>query len=254
MTRKTNQSFFDIYPHEYDALTNAAARVKPHRKEVAAMIRRFGPTAVLDAGCATGLTARLFAEKSIPTVGLDRSKAMVELATANSPYDSQLLSFMSGHFERLPKKLTGRFDLIVCLANSITGVGTLANLRRTARGFFASLKPGGHLVIQMLNYSSLKEGEVMPIKATEENGIVYERFSERRARRLYVYVTRLDLKQRPPELEVFRHEMDNFSRVEMEQGLRSAGFRNLKRFGDLVFRKKYSRSCRDLVITVQRPS
>lgn len=250
--RKSNQSFFDIYPHEYDALTNAAAREKPHRKEVAAMIKRFKPTSVLDAGCATGLTSRLFAERSIATVGLDRSKAMVELAGANSPYDSQLLSFISGHFERLPRGLHGRFDLIICLANSITGVGTVANLRKAARGFFASLKPGGHLVMQMLNYTAIKEGEVMPIKATEENSIVYERFSERQSRRLYVYVTRLDLTRKPLELEVFRHEMDNFSSLEMDASLRLAGFKNLKRYGDLLFQKKYTRSSRDLVITASK--
>jgi glycine/sarcosine N-methyltransferase len=250
--RKSNQSFFDIYPHEYDALTNAAARVKPHRKEVAAMIKRFKPACVLDAGCATGLTSRLFAERSIATVGLDRSKAMVELARANNLYSSRLLSFMSGHFERLPKRLNGRFDLIVCLANSITGVGTLANLRKAARGFFASLKPGGHLVLQMLNYASIKEGQVMPIKATHEGNIVYERFSERQSRRLYVYVTRLDLSRRPLELEVFRHEMDNFSPNEMDASLRQAGFKSLKRFGDLLFKKRYSRSCRDLVVTAKR--
>ena len=44
----------------------------------------------------------------------------------------------------------------------------------------------------------------------------------------------------------------DFSRVEMEQGLRSAGFEDLKRFGDLLFKKKYTRSCRDLVITARK--
>ncbi len=254
MTGTKKRSFFDTYPHEYDFLTTASAREASHRKEIAAIIAKFTPTAVLDAGCATGLTARLFAERSILTVGLDRAKAMVELARHNSHFNNDLLSFIVGSFERLPGALRGRFDLIVCLANSISGVGTIGKLRKAMRGFMTALRPGGHLVLQMLNYSAIKEGEVMPVKATQNGPIVYERFTERRAKRLYLYVTRLDLGKKPAQLEVFRHEMDNFSSVEIETSLRLAGFKNLKRYSDLLFRNRYERSSRDLVITARRPA
>ena len=193
MARAKKSSFFDAYAEEYDILTNASAREASHRKEIAAIIEKFKPTAVLDAGCATGLTARLFARRSISVVGLDRAKAMVKIARRNHTSDSALLSFQVGSFERLPKALYDSFDLVVCLANSISGVGTIGKLRKAMRGFMAALRPGGHLVLQMLNYSAIREGEIMPIKATQNGPIVYERFTERRVKRLYLYITRLDL-------------------------------------------------------------
>ncbi|MFQ5500056.1 MAG: hypothetical protein ACE5FH_10340, partial [Candidatus Zixiibacteriota bacterium] len=103
-----------------------------------------------------------------------------------------------------------RFDLVVCLANGISGVGTMSNLHRSTSCFYNALRPGGYFVLQMLNYRAVKEGTLFPIKATENKGIVYERFSERRGNRLAVYVTRLDLNDPARPLQVFRHEFSNF--------------------------------------------
>ncbi|UCG62725.1 MAG: class I SAM-dependent methyltransferase [Candidatus Zixiibacteriota bacterium] len=254
MSRGGKRSFFDTYPNEYDILTNAPVREACHRKEIAAIIAKFKPTVVLDAGCATGLTARLFAERSIPAVGLDRLKAMVDIAKHKHHPASELLSFRIGSFERIPKTLHAKFDLIVCLANSISGVGTIGNLRKALRGFMSALRPGGNLVLQMLNYSAVAEDEVMPVKATQSGSIIYERFTERRAKRLYLYITRLDLGKKTPQLEVFRHEMDNFSSVEIETSLRLAGFRNLKRYADLHFRKRFTANSHDLVLIAHKPA
>ncbi len=253
MEHKKNISAFERYAHEYDILTDADRRARHHQQEVTTVIERFKPRSVLDAGCGTGLTAMLFAKQGVSTVGLDRLRPM--LAEAKKKYDNLHLplEFRYGHFERLPKYLHGRFDLVVCLANSIAGVSSPSNLRKALRGFSAVLKPGGKLVLQMLNHAAMKEGRLCPIKATEANGIVYERFSERRGRTVALYVTRLDLNQQPPKLEVFRHETDDFTAAQIDEGLRRAGFRSICRYSDLMFTRRFSKNARDLVITAQKP-
>jgi SAM-dependent methyltransferase len=253
MGNTRERSFFDAYPHEYDILTNATERAKTHRREVQAIIDRFEPEAVLDAGCGTGLTARLFAARSIATLGLDRSKAMVEIARANHWRSTRLLTFKVGHFERLPRTLHRRFDLVVCLANSISGVGTVGNLRRTLKNFYAVLCPGGSLILQMLNHSAIGEGDMLPVRVTRKGYLIYQRFAERRGSNLYLYVTRLDLNTKPPALEIFRHEQAHFSSAEMTASLRLAGFNNIRRFANLFFSEKFERSSRDLVMTARRP-
>lgn len=254
MTKKANRSVFEIYADEYDIITNAAERENYHRDEVKAIIERFNPTCVLDAGCATGLTAKLFAQYSIPTVGLDRSRAMLRIATNKHRSLGNFLTFRYGNFERLPKSMHSQFDLIVCLANSISGVGSVTNLRKSIRNFYAVLKPGGVVLLQTLNYTSMKEGDLLPIKATEHQGIIYERFSERRSNRLYVYFTRLDLNQKPPALEIFRHQFDNFFVIELTKSLRLAGFSQIKKYSDLYFNRTFAGTARDLVITGKKPS
>ncbi len=124
--KTSDRSVFDIYAHEYDLITNAAEREKYHKKEVAAIIKRFKPETALDAGCATGLTSTLLAEIGIATVGLDSSEAMIKVATKKAKGQKLPLEYRLGRFENLPTSMTKRFDLVVCLANSISGVPTLA--------------------------------------------------------------------------------------------------------------------------------
>ena len=248
MAGRKSASFFDIYADEYDLMTNAAAREAPHDREVRALIERFQPERVLDAGCATGLTAYLFARQGIATVGLDRSRAMIRIARQKYEHLGLPLEFRVGWFERIPQRLHRRFDLVVCLANSISGVGTRARLRDALRGFYRALKPGSYLVIQMLNFAAVREGELIPIKATVNGGIIYERFVERQRQRFFVYVTRLDTRQKPPKLEAFRHDFDNFTEREMVQSLRRQGFEAIERYGDLRLTRPFTRSSRDVVL------
>lgn len=242
-------SVFEKYAHEYDILTNAKAREKHHREEVRALIDRFRPTSVLDAGCATGLTAALFAREGVETVGLDRSRAMI--TEARSKYDRAGLSlkFVRGSFERLPKNLDGRFDLVVCLANSIAGVGTISNLKRSFSGFRRALKPGGILVVQALNYEAIREGEVLPVRATQQGKVGYLRYAKRRGSRQELTVVRLDFSTHPFTFEPFVHEFDNFTPAQLKAALGRAGFRKITRFGNLLLSQTFRKSSRDIVLT-----
>jgi ubiquinone/menaquinone biosynthesis C-methylase UbiE len=246
-------SVFDKYAHEYDILTNATARAKNHRLEVKALIDRFQPDSVLDAGCASGLTTALFAEEGVRALGLDRSSRMITVAKSKFSEGQLPLSFRTGHFERLPQALNGKFDLVVCLANSISGVGTVSNLKRSLAGFRRVLRSGGTLVLQMLNLASIKEGEVMPVKATQWGDVGYLRFARRRAERMEITVVRLDFSIVPFGFEPFVHEVESFSPARLTQEVGSAGFRRIARFGDLLLTHPFKRSSHDLVITAFRP-
>lgn len=252
MSTNKAPSVFEIYAREYDWITDALSREKYHRKEVAALIEKFRPVTVLDAGCATGLTSRLFADAGVAVVGLDRSRQMLEMARNKYRKDSKRLVFQYGTFERLPKRLYGKFDMVVCLANGISGVDTLARLRQSLRGFRSVLGDEGTLVLQMLNYSAVVEGKLMPVRATEHNGIVYERFTERVGKRLSLYVTRLDMNKKPPLLEVFRHQFDNFTEAVVCREIQKAGFGRIRKYSDLYLNKKFRKSSRDLVITARK--
>lgn len=251
---KKQESVFETYAHEYDLITNAAQREIYHTKEVRAVIDRFQPERVLDAGCATGLTAMLFARAGVTAVGLDKSRPMLTQAAKKYADQDLPLSFQLGQFEKLPKKLHSRFELVVCLANSISGVETLSGLRRSMKSFYDVLVPDGSLVLQMLNYKAVKADTLLPIKATHNDGLVYERFSERRGRSLFVYVTRADFGQSPPQFEIFRHEFDNFEPEQVLTALEGAGFKNIRKFANLHFTKRFSKTSRDLVITADRPA
>lgn len=248
MSTKEQKSFFETYAHEYDYLTDATKRKVSHKKEVDALIEKYNPQSVLDAGCATGLTAMLFAESDIPTKGIDNSRPMIKLAKQNYG-DKSNLTFQTASFEKLPKSLHNKFDLIVCLANAISGVGSLHNLSRSLKGFYQSLKPGGILVLQALNYISIVDGELLPIRATQHKNLYYQRFSERKGKSLYVYVNRLDVSTDPLKSEMFRHEFENFTPPELVASLKKTNFKKINKHSDLFLKKKFVKSSRDLVLT-----
>lgn len=241
-------SVFEKYAHEYDLITNATERAKSHGREVEALIDRFHPTSILDAGCATGLTTYLFASRGIPAVGLDRSARMIEVARSKYASSKLPMEFLQGDFEKLPPKLNGKFDLVVCLANSISGVSTAAGLMRSLKGFRRCLTPGGSLVIQMLNLASLKEHEVFPIRATRNGEILYLRFSERLGEQHQIHVIRTDLATQPPSYEIFRHAYTSHTKVAMTAALKKAGFGTVTLFGKLDLTEKFSRASRDIVL------
>lgn len=253
MKLTSDKSVFGKYAHEYDLMTNAAQREKFHSSEVAALIEKFEPESVLDAGCATGLTSMLFAKSGCTTVGLDRSRKMLVEAKKKYGQSALPLKFRFGQFESLPAVLKNKFDLVVCLANSISGVHTLSGLWKSLRSFNAVLRPGGHLVLQLLNYSAIKEGDLVPIKTTISDGLVYIRFSERHRRRFFVYTVRLDMNKDLSAFEVFRHDFDNFTEKEMFSSLRTAGFVELRKYGDLLLKKRFARTSRDLILTAKKP-
>ena len=243
---------FDVYAHEYDLLTDAAAREPNHDREIATLVERFTPRSVLDAGCATGLTSMLFARRGIRTVGYDRSRRMVEQARMKFGDAGYQLDFKVGDFERVPKILHGKFEMVACLANSIAGLETRARLQKGLSNFRAALKPGGTLVIQMLNFGAIKEGQLFPIKATINDGIIWERFFERQRASYILYASRLDTNAKPPSFEVFRHKFDNFSRDEVIKALKFSRFKALETYSDLRLTAPFDNKKRDLVIVAKR--
>jgi len=247
------ESVFEKYAREYDILTNARAREKYHRREVAALMEQFHPKVVLDAGCATGLTSLLFARRGVKAVGLDRSRKMIAEARKKHGRSGLPLKFSYGHFEKLPRSMNGRFDLVVCLANAVAGLSTPANLRRGLAGFRRVLRPGGILVLQALNLASIKEELIFPVRATQQGRIGYLRFARRRGNRQELTVVRLDLSTRPLQFEVFAHETDSFEPRQLEAAMAQAGFSRLKRYGDLMLSGPFRKSSRDIVLVGQRP-
>lgn len=249
----TDDSFFSKYAHEYDQLTNARARTDYHRIEIKTLIDDFQPTAVLDAGCGSGLTARLLATEGIKTVGMDREPAMIRSARKKYDHLDLPLKFVGGSFEEPPKSLLGKFDLLICLANGISGLGSLALLQKGMRGFFSCLKPGGRLVLQMLNFASLTENKIMPIRATRSHGIIYVRYARRQGRRFSLHIVRIDNSGKEPAFEAFCHEFDNFTPAELARAVKKAGFTTIKRFADIERKQKFVKTARDLVMVARKP-
>jgi ubiquinone/menaquinone biosynthesis C-methylase UbiE len=254
MTDLTPNSFFDLYADEYDIMTDVAAREPKHRTEIQALIKAYAPTSVLDAGCGTGLTSQMFAESGIQVVGIDASSEMVRLSEARCERFGDIATFQTARFEGLPKTFAREFDLVVCLANSLSGLSSSALVARALKQFRRVLRPGGTLVVQMLNPDRMKSGEPLVIKVSRHGDIVYHRYALRIGKTVSLHIIRTDLSALPPSFQPFVHTYEPLSMRELTTMMSAVGFGRIRRWGNLSMSSRFTSQDRDMVITAVRIS
>ncbi|MGA5704553.1 class I SAM-dependent methyltransferase [Peterkaempfera bronchialis] len=98
---------------------------------------------VLDIGCGTGVFALLLADRGIEVVGVDPARASIEVA--KSKPRSERVRWICGDATTLPPL---QVDLVTMTANVAQQIVAPDAWRRTLKGAYKALRPGGHLVFE----------------------------------------------------------------------------------------------------------
>ena len=106
---------------------------------------------VLDLACGTGLHALFFAEHGAQVTGRDYSAEMIGRAAQLRSHDR--ISYETGDMRETGG---GVWDMAVCLGNSLSLLGGIEDVATTFRQVHECLEPGGHFLVQILNYASDK--------------------------------------------------------------------------------------------------
>jgi len=136
-----------------DALASGFAIGHP---ATAGLLKRMPPgSAVLDAACGTGSSAAALARRGFRVRATDGSDAMVAMAAARFRRERLDIPLATCLWADLPAMVSERFDLVLCLGNSLVHtasreamIGALTGLRQMAR-------PGGHVVVDSRNWEKL---------------------------------------------------------------------------------------------------
>lgn len=110
---------------------------------------------VLDLGCGTGEHTAFFARAGARAVGVDRSEAMLDAARdheaegAGRFLPGDLLDLRSALGEESP------FGLAICLGNALPHLREDDELDRMLAGVHTALRPGGALLVQIVNYEGI---------------------------------------------------------------------------------------------------
>jgi SAM-dependent methyltransferase len=100
--------------------------------------RHFGAgTSVLDLACGTGSSTLPYSERGFEIVGVDMSADMLEVAREKLPG----VEFIQQNFLEL--NLESRFDLIICVFDSLNNLLESSDLEQTFARVLSHLKPGG---------------------------------------------------------------------------------------------------------------
>ncbi|MGX1762393.1 class I SAM-dependent methyltransferase [Streptomyces lydicus] len=118
----------------------------PDRSDLDAYVRmaeEFGAHRVLDIGCGTGVFALLLADRGIEVVGIDPDRASLDVAGAKP--GSARVRWICGDATALPPL---QVDLVTMTANVAQEISDPSLWRRTLRGAYEALRPGGRLVFE----------------------------------------------------------------------------------------------------------
>ncbi|KOV11108.1 methyltransferase type 11 [Streptomyces sp. XY431] len=123
----------------YDPLDPDRGDLDPYLR----LAGELGARRVLDIGCGTGVFALLLAGRGIEVVGVDPALASLDVARAKP--GAGRVRWIHGDATDLPPL---RVDLVTMTANVAQAIAGPAAWRRTLRGAFGALRPGGHLLFE----------------------------------------------------------------------------------------------------------
>lgn len=165
---------------DYDQMVDWTKRLGREAPFFRTLFDEAGVGRVIDVGCGSGKHAIMFAQWGCSVVGVDPSGSMLAQARDNAAaagVGEADLRFIEGGFGDLGRLLGGDWDAIVTLGNGLPHVDGIAGLEQALVDFASVLRPGGVLVLHLLNHARLIEGRIrlMPptLRETPEGDRVF---------------------------------------------------------------------------------
>jgi len=116
--------------------------------------------AILDTACGTGMHAITLAQRGHRVSAADLYPQMVQIAKENARRAGVEVRFESAGFGDMQETFGAqKFDLLLCMGNSLPHLIDEAGLRRALLDFAAVLHPSGMLLIQNRNFDMVLRGQ-----------------------------------------------------------------------------------------------
>ncbi|GAB4339156.1 MAG: class I SAM-dependent methyltransferase [Calditrichia bacterium] len=147
--------FYDRVSPEYDKMTRTRERLPEESRRLEYWLQNYRVKRAVDAGCGSGLHSLALASAGVQVTGVDISDGMIEAARKNARDLNLPVDWKVGSFEALPDLLAEKTDAIFCLGNTLPHLLSEEDQKNSLTAFSKILKPGGLLLLQMLNYAKV---------------------------------------------------------------------------------------------------
>lgn len=176
-------------PNAYDRFVDWRKRLDREMPFYRREFEEHGVRRVIDVGCGTGMLPIQWAAWGLDVVGVDPDTGMLGKAAVNAESarveieaGGGSVRFVTGGFGGLADLGLGPVDAVTCSGNALPHIESQAALGRTFRDFAAVLRPGGLLVLHLLNHDRLLDARVRsipPVVRDAEDGTwVFLRFMD----------------------------------------------------------------------------
>jgi len=138
-------------------------------------------TKVLDVGCATGTFDLALMRKGMDVTGIDSNSAMIQSACRRNPEPRTNARFFLMDMMEIGSAFAhGRFDIVVCLGNTLVHLESPERIAAFLAQAKDALRPGGAFVFQTVNYERILNENIMRLPTIESSRARFEREYRRR--------------------------------------------------------------------------
>ncbi|MCX8006618.1 MAG: class I SAM-dependent methyltransferase [Coriobacteriia bacterium] len=177
---------------DYDVLVDWDARLAREAPFFRTLFERHAVGSVADVGAGSGRHAIAFRSWGLDVWAVDPSEEMLARARENIANAGVTIRLAKGAFGEVADLLPKPVDAVTCLGNALPHVDGIDGLRRALADFYAALRPGGVVVLHLLNHHRIVAHGVRTIPAvfreTEEGDAFYLRVmdADEAGERLYL--------------------------------------------------------------------
>ncbi len=147
---------FDDLTDVYEAMIDWPRRLASEGPFYRRCFQRVGAGCVADVACGSGHHAAMFHSWNLRVEGSDVSPRMIDLARRHFG-EPDGLRWVVRSFDQ-PLEAAAPWDAVVCVGNSLALAADAAAARRVLAQMLAAIRPGGALVLGVLNLWRLPDG------------------------------------------------------------------------------------------------
>jgi ubiquinone/menaquinone biosynthesis C-methylase UbiE len=226
---------YDQIADTYDEMTNLKSRVESINKFVTCIKNRYNLTSVIDVACGTGGHVIAMSRLCIQAVGVDISEGMLDKAIAAAKEAGVKARWVNCPMQQLSQHVNDKFDIVLCLGNSLPHILSQEDLDETMSGFAEVLRRGGILLIQLLNYDRILKDKNRIVAITRKGNTEYIRFYDFLPKLIQFNLLKIEWQGEQSKHTVVSTPLFPYTMDVLEEALQKHQFSNINTYSDLSF-------------------
>lgn len=183
-------AFYDWLSPDYDRMTSFDQRFAREQQSIKHLVEVYGIHTALDAGTGTGFLALVLAQIGVTVTAVDLSPSMIEQLSRNARRLGIGVNALVGAFKDISGLVQTRQDAVFSLGNTLAHSASQQELIASLTAFHQVLRPGGILIVQLLNYVRILSTRDRVQNVREDGSTRFTRWYEYEGERVRFHITR----------------------------------------------------------------
>lgn len=226
--------FYDSLAADYDRMAGWEERFDRERPFFSRLIAEREIHTAIDAGAGTGFHSILLGTLGVRVTAVDVSGAMLSVLGDRVSALGLSVATVEGSLLALGSVAPAPVDAVVCMGNTVAHLLRSEEQERFASECASAIRPGGTLVLQLLNYDRILARRERIQNVRERGGMIFIRFYDFLDDGIHFNILRLE-----PKASGFGHtlttvRLNPIRRDAIVSLLERAGFSSVETYGGLA--------------------